>query len=83
MPSSASVSGDYDIGKPLPESMDWRNKGVVLPVQNQGELGTSILINGLDCLSAHQVIHLNHTLVSLSKQQIYDCLKIKGERYIF
>ncbi|KAH9302590.1 hypothetical protein KI387_014173, partial [Taxus chinensis] len=62
-PRSPSPRYQYTHGERLPRSVDWRKKGAVTPVKNQG-----------GCVARHslQLKQLNE-LVSLSEQELVDC----------
>ncbi|CAO3644645.1 unnamed protein product [Cunninghamella echinulata] len=56
----------------LPKVVDWREKGYVTPVKDQGQCGASY---AFAAISALEGAHFSKTgkLVSLSEQQIIDC----------
>lgn len=62
-------------GVSVPESVDWRTKGVVSPVQDQGKAGTCYSF-GTSCAveSAHAIKY--GSLIKLSEQQIVSCSTI-------
>jgi len=57
---------------PLPSSFDWRNKGVVTPVYNQGQCGSCWAFSTTENIESMWALAGN-TLTSLSMQQIVDC----------
>ena len=57
---------------PLPKSVDWRKKGVVPPVQNQGQCGSAVVyqvVHAVDCFHAIQT----GELVLASIEEYVDC----------
>lgn len=58
----------------LPDSVDWRTRGVVRPIQDQGDCGSCWSFSVVDTLESHYAIANNGTLVDLSEQNLVDCV---------
>jgi cathepsin H len=64
--------GRVPINKAPPPAIDWRDKGVVTPVKNQGSCGSCYTFSTTGCLESHHALKTGN-LISLSEQQIVDC----------
>jgi cathepsin L len=58
--------------KDVPESIDWRTKGVVSDVRNQGGCGSCWAFSAVAVLESHIAIQTGK-LLALSEQQMVDC----------
>lgn len=55
-----------------PESVDWRTKGAVTSVKNQGQCGASYAFSAMGALEGAQALATGN-LKALSEQNIIDC----------
>jgi len=62
----------------IPTSVDWRSKGVVTPIKNQGQCGSCWTFSTTGVLEGYHAIQTG-TLLSFSEQQIVDCATSAGE----
>jgi cathepsin L len=61
-----------------PDSVDWRNNGVVTPVKDQGQCGSCWTFSTTGVLEGFHALQTGQ-LLSFSEQQIVDCASSAGE----
>jgi len=62
----------------VPSSWDWREKGAVTPVKNQGHCGSCWIFGATGAMEAANFLKIG-TLVSLSEQQVMDCIDMDSD----
>ncbi|KAL3715085.1 hypothetical protein ACJRO7_006905 [Eucalyptus globulus] len=72
MCSAEAASFKYGNGTAVPSSMDWRKKGAVTPVKNQGQCGCCWAFSAVAAVEGvHEIT--TGKLISLSEQELVDC----------
>jgi cathepsin L len=66
-----------DVDAPLPKTVDWRDKGIVTDVKDQGQCGSCWAFAAIASLEGQHAL-AKSKLVSLSEQNLVDCSQEEG-----
>ena len=72
--SSAKVAETTLLPRDLPTSVDWRDKGVVTPIKDQGHCGSCWTFAATECLESKVAIDTG-LLFTLSEQEFVSCVE--------
>jgi cathepsin L len=61
----------------LPDSIDWRKKGLVTPIKDQGQCGSCWAFSTVASVEGQHAL-VNGNLTSLSEQNLVDCSNAEG-----
>ncbi|EAR99933.1 papain family cysteine protease (macronuclear) [Tetrahymena thermophila SB210] len=64
----------YDMND-IPDYVDWREKGVVTAVKNQGECGSCWAFAAVGAIESHFSLKTGKSPIQLSEQQLIDCAR--------
>jgi len=67
-----------DLSRPQALDIDWRTKGVVTTIKDQGQCGSCWAFSAVDAIESYGVLNGKYTLTKLSTQQVNACDKVDG-----
>ncbi|VDO56605.1 unnamed protein product [Onchocerca flexuosa] len=70
---------EYDPNEPLPDEIDWRERGFVTSVKDQGECGSCYALTAAAALEGYYK-KKKGKLIDLSPQNIVDCSRKYGNK---
>lgn len=68
----------YEPTKPQADTMDWRTKGCITPVKDQGQCGSCWAFSAVDAIESFGKLNGSYSLEMLSSQQVNACDKVDG-----
>jgi cathepsin L len=77
-PDIPSVESVEEVTGPVPNDVDWRSKGAVNPVRNQGQCGSCWAFAAVAALEGATKVGPKGTLPVLSEQHLVDCAGSAG-----
>jgi len=63
------------VARPQASTMDWRDKGVITPVKDQGQCGSCWAFSAVDAIESFGKLNGSYDLIELSTQQVNSCDK--------
>ncbi|XP_067648669.1 procathepsin L-like [Haliotis asinina] len=76
-PHSATTADDTEAFLAPPPSFDWRSKGVISAVKNQGTIGSADAVAASECMESWNAIKTGR-LLNTSYQEIADCCRARN-----